>query len=141
MLKIYPLPVFLTVVFFFSPFQKDTLIVGEAFDVGGGSYAKYQIHVAETMENVRAVGDFRATNKDGAKERGAEIEVFIVDEKGLTAFQRGQPFTPYYRSGKVSAGEINVSLGPGTYHLVFSNMSSVGGADKSVTAKVALRYV
>ena len=31
----------------------------------------------------------------------------------------------YYNSGKISSGEINVSLGAGTYYLIFSNSYSI----------------
>ena len=63
------------------------------------------------------------------------IQVVITDRDGLTNLRNGNRFQCWYNSGEVTVQNINVSLSPGDYILVFSNRGSLTNR----TIKTAVR--
>ncbi len=91
---------------------------------------------ADRMQGARVVGRFEA-----AGGRGNDVEVFITDADGLVNLQNGHPADVLYQSGKVTTGEIAVSVPKaGSYFLVFNNRFSVF-SDKFISGPIELRYM
>lgn len=102
-------------------------LVSESFSVPAGT-AKWWRFTIPPGANGRVVGDFRASGGGGN-----DIEVGVTDENGAN----GHAGRFWYHSGKVTVGSIDVTLGPGTYFIVFSNRFSVFSS-KSVAASIKL---
>jgi hypothetical protein len=66
---------------------------------------------------------------------GNDIEAFIIPAFELPNVMNGNQFRYFYTSGKVTVGEINVRLQPGSYYLVFNNKMSLI-SNKGVAASV-----
>jgi hypothetical protein len=102
-------------------------LVNESFSVSPGT-AKWWTFTVPPGATGRVVGDFRASGGGGN-----DIEVGVTDENGAN----GHAGRFWYHSGKVTVGSIDVTLGPGTYFIVFSNRFSVFSS-KSVAASIKL---
>jgi hypothetical protein len=102
-------------------------LVNESFSVPAGA-AKWWRFTVPPGGAARVVGDFRASGGSGN-----DIEVGVTDENGAN----GHAGRFWYHSGKVTVGNIDVALGPGTYFVVFSNRFSAFSS-KSVTASIQL---
>lgn len=83
---------------------------------------------------MKVSGNFRASGGGGN-----DVEVYITDENGFTNIKNGHSGNVWYDSGKITVGDIDVKLGPGTYYLVFSNTFSVF-ANKAVTSDINIEY-
>jgi hypothetical protein len=55
---------------------------------------------------------------------GNDIEVFILDEDGMTNWKNGHSTPTFYNSGRKTVGNIDVTLGEGVYFLIFNNKFS-----------------
>lgn len=93
-------------------------------------FMKFNIPARGSM---RVVGSFRASGGGGN-----DIEVMITDETGFKNFANKQGVQTYYNSGKLSIGDINVGLRPGTYYIIFNNNFSLL-SNKTITAEIVLK--
>jgi zinc-ribbon domain len=100
-------------------------LVNEIFSVPAGTVKWWRFTVPEGM-TCRVAGEFRARGGGGN-----DIEVNITDENGAN----GHAGRFWYQSGKMTTGNIDVQLGPGTYYIVFSNRFSLF-SQKNVSASI-----
>jgi hypothetical protein len=95
----------------------ETFIISDSFTVPAGGHRAAKFEVREGNRGVE--GDFWATSKGSSP-----VEFLILSEEGYDNFKKGQSSPPYYNSGKVVADNLkNITLGPGTYYIVFNNTS------------------
>lgn len=109
-------------------------LLPQAFSVGAGQYYYSKFTIPKKWTTADVVGNFSASGGDGN-----DVQVFITDESGLTNIKNGHSGMVWYDSGKVTVGEINVNLGPGTYYIVFSNAFSIF-TNKAITADINVEY-
>lgn len=106
-------------------------LVPATFKVPSGNYHATQFYV----RNSGYVAGWYQVNR-------YDIVVAIVQEDGLRCFQSrfrncNNPPTYYSSGGKVSSGQIDVNLEPGTYYIVFSNLHA-SFFDKDVRTELYL---
>jgi hypothetical protein len=101
--------------------------VEKAFAIGAKEYIALPI----SPDNVETVnGRFEARGGSGN-----DVEVFIVDQDGLTNWKNGHSTPTYYNSGRKTVGTFKVTLNPGNYFLIISNTFSTYSS-KAVTLKL-----
>jgi hypothetical protein len=101
--------------------------VEKAFAIGAKEYISLPI----SPDNVETInGRFEA--KGGS---GNDVEVFILDQDGLTNWKNGHSTPTYYNSGRKTVGTFKVTLNPGNYFLIISNTFSTY-TSKAVTLKL-----
>ena len=85
---------------------------------------------------VRVTGRFEA---EGGRN---DVEVYILDEDGLANFKNGDTAQTYYNSGRVTVGNLSITLPPRgqNYYIVFSNTFSTF-TSKAVKAFVTALYL
>jgi hypothetical protein len=93
-----------------------TPLAPEPFTVPASQLHFFQIDVATS---VRVAGRFRA---EGGRRN--DIAVFLLDRDGLENYSNGHGTQTYYNSGRKTVGSIDVTLGKGTYFLIFDNQFS-----------------
>jgi hypothetical protein len=101
----------------------------ESFPVPAGQIQYYTFTLTGTG---RVVGKFEATGGSGN-----DIAVVITDTDNFENWKNGHQARVNYQSGKITVGNINTNLGPGTYYLAFSNAFSALTA-KTVTSNIVL---
>lgn len=102
-------------------------VVNETMNVPAGELRTFSI---DLQQSATVVGRFDVQNS-----RMGDIWVLIIPTAEYDNMRNKRGFISFYSSGKVVSGSINVSLRPGSYLLVFSNLHSlVVGA--SLTARV-----
>jgi emp24/gp25L/p24 family/GOLD len=106
-------------------------IVAEPFTVEPGHFRYFPFTVGD---HAIVAGRFRAQGGSGN-----DVEVYILDGDGFENYRNGHRVQTYYNSGRVTVGTINVTLGPGSYYLVFNNSFSTV-SNKAVSARVELQY-
>lgn len=106
-------------------------IVTEPFTVEPGHFRYFLFTVGD---RATVAGRFRAQGGSGN-----DVEVYILDEDGFENYRNGHRVQTYYNSGRVTVGTINVTLGAGSYYLVFNNSFSTV-SNKAVSARVELQY-
>jgi hypothetical protein len=93
----------------------------------------YTIAVPADYESATLDGDFTASGGSGN-----DVEVFVLDQAGLTNWRNGHTVPTHYDSGRITTGTVSANLEPGrTYYLVFSNRFSPFSA-KTVTGEIHL---
>lgn len=90
------------------PAPRQPVVVRGSFGPGGW----YQVPIMMSG-NGRFRGSFSSL--------GGDVEAFVVDPVNFANFTAGRLFRSYYASGFTSAGNFDVGLGAGTYHIVFFN--------------------
>jgi hypothetical protein len=105
-----------------------TTLINSAFTIAAG---RYQSAPFTLDRNARVFGDFIAS--------GGDVEVFILDEYGLTNFHNRAQAQTYYNSGRVITARIDAYLAPGNYFLIFNNGYSLI-TPKAVTARVFIQW-
>lgn len=93
-----------------------TSIANSVYKVGPGTY-NYVSFYSPCSSTV--TGEFSAEAA-----LGDNIIVSLLDQNNFSAFENGNSAQAYYNSGKVSSGNLNVGISPGTYYIVMSNMYS-----------------
>jgi hypothetical protein len=85
-------------------------------------YSYFKLDVPANASSVVLQGNFTASG--GA---GNTIEAFVFSEADYVNWQNWHVTAPFYSSGKVTMGsmEINLPSGAGTYYLVFNNKFSL----------------
>ena len=118
-----------------APYKTHTQqLVTPAFIVNAGSYVYWEINVDESMRNFKVKGRFTASGGSGN-----DIYAFITDSDGFVNFKNGHQFRVWYDSRKVTIGNLDVQLSPGSYYLVFSNrMAWI--SNKAVNADINFSY-
>jgi hypothetical protein len=101
-------------------------IVDETFPVEAGQFRYYSFAFPVTSN---VIGSFEA--KGGRN----DIDVIILHAGEFKNFQNNAGFRSYYRSGYVASGNINLTLPPGMYYVIFSNSAALL-TNKVVTANV-----
>lgn len=102
-----------------QPTPSTETIEPRAFTVSSRSIKSWTIVIPDQYSRGRIVGRFEASGGDGN-----DIEVYITDEDGMTNLRNNHQMSGWYDSGKVTVGEIDATLKPGTYYLVFNNRFS-----------------
>jgi len=95
----------------------------------------YRFDLPPAVKDAAVQGRFTATG--GARN---DIEVWVMNDDSFVNWQNGHPVTPLYSSGRVTRGNLNLSLREaGTYYLVFDNRFSVI-SPKAIQDNVILTY-
>lgn len=110
-----------------------TLANGVA-SVPAGAWGTTQVNVTAAMLSPAVTGSFTASGGSGN-----DIKVYIMTATDYTNWSNGHAATGLYNSGQLTTGSYNVSLGVGTYYVVYDNSFSVVSA-KNVTTRVDLNY-
>jgi hypothetical protein len=92
------------------------MIMDSVYKVGPGTY-EYISFYSPCSSTV--TGQFSAEAA-----LGDNIIVYLLDQNNFNTFKSGQSAQAYYNSGKVSSGNLNVGISPGTYYIVLSNTYS-----------------
>ena len=100
------------------------------------NYTFYPLEVPVGATNVRMQGHFSASG--GA---GNDVEVFLMNQDEYTNWQNRHATGTFYKSGRVTVGDVNVTLpeGAGKYYLVFNNRFSLF-SQKVVAQNITLTY-
>lgn len=108
----------------------------ELFFVNSKGFSSYKFYVPPGTREATISGRFDANG--GAHH---DIEIYVLSEPDEVNWQSGYAHGGFYDSGRVSQGEISVSLpkGVGAYCLVFDNTFSPSDK-KMIHANVTLSY-
>jgi len=104
------------------PVQMHRITIGKgALTVNASQFTFFAMPAPTGATNVRVQGHFSATGGSGN-----DIEVYLVDEDQFTNWKNGHETPKFYSSGKVTVGDVNVTLpdDAATYYLVFDNRFS-----------------
>lgn len=113
--------------------QTNSLAEGQ-FNVAAGGMKWWEFTITPEMKSATVVGKFEAQGGEGN-----DINVFIAEAKEFAKYKSGRESNVFYDSDNVSTGELNESLEPGHYFLVFNNQFSTIST-KSVKAEINLTY-
>jgi hypothetical protein len=108
----------------------DFPVVRDKFTVEARQYKAFPFTTKK--EGTQVKGRFEAQGGSGN-----DIEVFLMDGDGFTNWKNGHPTKPWYNSGKVTVGNIDVGIPRGEYYLVFNNAFS-RVSNKIITADIHL---
>jgi hypothetical protein len=109
--------------------QARELLTPGSFAVQAGQMQYFTFTLAGSG---RVVGKFEATGGSGN-----DIEAVITDADNFENWKNGHQARVNYQSGKITVGNINTVLGPGTYYLAFNNGFSALSA-KTITGNISL---
>lgn len=111
-------------------------VSSEAVTINQLGYSYFKLDVPAKASSVMLKGSFIASGGVGNT-----IEAFIFSETDYVNWQNRHASTPFYSSGRVTMGAIDLELpvGAGSYYLVFNNKFSVL-APKTVRVDAALTY-
>ncbi|MGH9799410.1 MAG: hypothetical protein ACRD82_03520, partial [Blastocatellia bacterium] len=107
-------------------------LVPGAFTIKASHYSWFEFTVGNQYQNASVSGRFEASG--GQKN---DVEVFILDPDAFTNWQNVHSVTTLYNSGRMTVGNINVSLPSGKYFLVFNNNFSII-SPKAISASINL---
>jgi len=113
--------------------ESQNLVNGAITVKANGSYYQ-QFTVTSSMRNPVVSGSFKASGGSGN-----DIIVYIFDSINYTNWSNGHQSSAFYNSGQVTVQNINTSLAPGSYYLVFDNTFSTL-TSKVVTTTINLNY-
>ena len=104
--------------------------------VGPGNYHSTEFTVSSSMQRPTVVGTFSAHAA-----LGDNIEVYIFNDLAFANWSHGStpPNGTIYSSGRITTDNINVSVAPGTYYLIFSNEYSTFST-KQVSTSIDLEW-
>ncbi|MEK7722924.1 MAG: emp24/gp25L/p24 family protein, partial [Acidobacteriota bacterium] len=108
-------------------------IVSQAFSLKAGEFMSYKFTIPKNSGSGTVSGNFVATGGSN------DIYVVVTNEAGVTNIKSGNNYKSYYNSGKVTTDNLNISLSPGTYYIVFSNIHSMM-TPKAVNADINVVY-
>lgn len=114
--------------------QGYTSIITGDFYIEPEEYRYYPFTIPEEWGVVRVTGSFSSSGGGGN-----DVSVHITDYNGFLNFHNGHALKGWYHSGKVTADSLDVSLGPGDYYLIFSNVFSLVSA-KTVSSSIGIEY-
>jgi hypothetical protein len=121
----------------FFPFRRHytvTLLSG-SMAVNAPSYSYVQFEVPNGATDVTVTGNFVASGG-----MGNDIKVYIMSSTDFLNWQNGHQASAYYDSGKVTAGDLSLSLPAGqSYYLIFDNTFSIISG-KTVSGTITLTY-
>jgi hypothetical protein len=109
-------------------------VVQQAFTVKPEAFRYFKVEIPPSLRNTTLSGRFSTSGG-----QGNDIQVIVTNEDGLTNIKNGHSGRVWYDSGKVTVGNVNVRLSPGTYYIIFNNRFSVF-SNKAVSADIHLEY-
>ncbi len=119
-----------------TPQLKTRPISSNAFTLNAGSFLQVPIKVGNWTNPV-ITGYFKASG--GSRN---DIEVYIVDEDGLTNRKNGNAASTYYNAGRVTVGKIYAplpSMRSCNYYLIVDNGFSIVSS-KAITLVASITY-
>jgi hypothetical protein len=102
--------------------------------VKANGYVQSRFTVQPGMQNFHVVGKFNASGGTGN-----DIQAVIADEQQFTNWINGHQARSYYSTQKITTDRFDVTLGPGTYIIAFSNKFSAF-TEKQVFAEVEAQW-
>lgn len=105
-----------------EPQTKMQTIASGSYTIEAGRFFAFPINIGDWTNPV-VMGSFNAAG--GMRNN---IEVYIVDEDGLTNRKNGNSASAYYNAGRVTTGRIHARLPPmrpGRYYLVVDNSFAI----------------
>ena len=103
--------------------------------VKANGYVQYRITITPEMVEPRVTGSFNASGGTGN-----DIAAVIADETNYTNWINGHQAHVFWGTeGKQTTGNVDATLSPGLYYLVFSNRFSAF-TDKQVFLEVDLKF-
>ncbi|MGI0074901.1 MAG: hypothetical protein ACREA5_03040, partial [Nitrosotalea sp.] len=93
-----------------------TMIANSVYKVGPGTYTYISFYSSCSST---VTGRFSAEAA-----LGDNIIVYLFDQNNFATFKNDNSAQTDYNSGKVSSGNLNVEISPGTYYVVMSNTYS-----------------
>jgi hypothetical protein len=100
------------------PPSRFTLMDSRAADLDAGQYLVYAFDLRDWGPcSVRS-------HVAGTHGGGRDVDVFFVDENGLSSFKAGAPFDAYLSRQRTTDETIDLTVGPGRYYLIVSNRFS-----------------
>jgi predicted nucleic acid-binding Zn ribbon protein len=103
--------------------------------IGPGQYQSRTFTIYPEMTQAQLSGSFHAAGGSGN-----DIQAVVTTSTEFENWINNHPTKVYYSTEKVTAGQIDVRLGPGTYVVAFSNKFSLL-TEKEVTADITLHYL
>ena len=117
-----------------TPTAHSVTLANGVVSIGAGAWGTTQVNVTSGMLVPAVTGSFIASG--GA---GNDIKVYVMSATDYTNWSTGHSVTPLYNSGQLTTASFDVSLGIGTYYVVYDNSFSVIST-KNVTTRVDLTY-
>jgi hypothetical protein len=121
-----------------TPFWKSESyeIDTKAMGLQPGQMWSRPLNVQNDWRNARLVGKFTA--QGGERD---DIEAAVTNEEGLVKWQRNYSYRPktWYKSGRVSVGEINAPLPAGKSYFILDNRFS-SSANKTIRFNLRVEY-
>jgi hypothetical protein len=116
--------------------QHNVPVSSEAVTINQLGYSYFKLDVPAKASSVMLKGSFIASGG-----LGNTIEAFIFSDTDYVNWQNRHTVTPFYSSGRVTMGAIDLDLpvGAGSYYLVFDNKFSVQD-QKTVRVDATLTY-
>jgi hypothetical protein len=116
--------------------QRTQTLNNPALAVGANRYSYFKLDVPPGATGVQLQGNFTASGGSGN-----DVEVYVLPETDFVNWQNRHAAKTYYNSGKVTVGNLNLTLPPdaGSYYLVFDNRFSLL-SQKSVRLNATLTY-
>ncbi|MGZ5435132.1 MAG: zinc-ribbon domain-containing protein [Pyrinomonadaceae bacterium] len=108
-------------------------IVNRAITLAARQISWYKFSIPDTVSTAKVAGTFTASGGSN------DIFVVITDEAGLTNLRNGNQYRAYYDSGKITTDNINLTIPPGTYYVVFSNAHALM-TPKAINANIYAEY-
>ncbi len=96
---------------------RTTLMDPRSMDLDGGQYVIYSFDLRDWRCSVRG---YVGVSAGGSR----DVDVFLVDDSGLSRFKQGSEFSPYLKRPRTMEAHIDVRLAPGRYYLIVSNRFS-----------------
>jgi hypothetical protein len=102
--------------------------------IGPGQYQFKTFTIYPEMTKAELSGSFHASGGSGN-----DIQAVVATSSEFENWINGHQARVYYSAQKVTNGQMDVHLAPGTYVIAFSNKFSLL-AEKEVTAEITLHY-
>jgi predicted nucleic acid-binding Zn ribbon protein len=118
-----------------APTPANEKVFSGDISIGPGQYQSRTFTIYPEMTQVQLSGSFHAVGGSGN-----DIQAVVTTSTEFENWINNHPTKVYYSTEKVTAGQMDVRLGPGTYVVAFSNKFSLL-TKKEVTADITLHYL
>ncbi len=99
-----------------TPARNREPVVNQSLLLRPKRFLSYPFVVTETQRQPRLTGKVSASG--GGQD---DIQMVIVDDRGLNDFSNGAGYSTYYDSKVINSKTFSITLAPGAYHLILSN--------------------
>jgi hypothetical protein len=107
-------------------------ICSGTFPVRAGGHVYWTLNITPVMQNARLIGSFQASGGSGN-----DIQAIVASQTDFQNWINGHPAQALYSTPKVTSGNIDIRVPPGTYILGFSNrFSALSNKQVSVSVKL-----